>query len=155
MRLIDDGSECNFLDRRSWAADDLAIEHRSQQKKQKENQSLIFFSLAEIFRDSELGCAISRACEHVNPREMATVIRCFMTKLDDASATRSLSLTTIAKPMNRFAACGDPRAVGAQESKDDQGRNDRLVQIGPEGLAASAHVMGRPRDRAPYWGYRR
>jgi hypothetical protein len=28
--------------------------------------------------------------------------------------------------MNRFAACGDPRA-------DDQGRNDRLVQIGPKG----------------------
>ena len=34
----------------------------------------------------------------------------FMAKLDDASATRSLPLTTIAKPMNRFAACGDPRA---------------------------------------------
>jgi hypothetical protein len=34
----------------------------------------------------------------------------FMTKLDDASATRSLPLTTIAKPMNRFAVCGDPRA---------------------------------------------
>jgi hypothetical protein len=31
----------------------------------------------------------------------------FMTKLDDGSATRSLPL---AKPMNRFAACGDPRA---------------------------------------------
>jgi hypothetical protein len=30
MRLIDDGSECNFLDRRSWAADVLAIEHRSR-----------------------------------------------------------------------------------------------------------------------------
>src|SRR3989454_5584764 len=74
---------------------------------------------------------------------------------DDASATRSLPLTTIAKPMNRFAACGDPRAERGQGSKDDQGRNDRLVQIGPEGLAASAHVMGRPQDRAPYWGYRR
>jgi hypothetical protein len=70
---------------------------------------------------------------------------------DDASATRSLPLTTIAKPMNRFAACGDPRAERGQGSKDDQGRNDRLVQIGPEGLAASAHVMGRPQDRAPYW----
>ena len=34
----------------------------------------------------------------------------FMTKLDDASAMRSLPLTTIAKPMNRFAARGDPRA---------------------------------------------
>jgi hypothetical protein len=34
----------------------------------------------------------------------------FMMKLDDASATRSLPLTTIAKPMNLFAACGDPKA---------------------------------------------
>src|SRR5260370_39266204 len=78
----------------------------------------------------------------------------FMTKLDDGSATRSLPLTTIAKPMNRFAACGDPRAE-AQGARDDQGRNDRLVQNGPEGVAASAHVMGRPQDREPYWGYRR
>src|SRR5262249_40074638 len=67
-----------------------------------------------------------------------------------------LPLTTIAKPMNRFAACGDPRAErGPKDGKDDQGRNDRVVQIGPGGLAASAHVMGRPQDRAPHWGYRR
>jgi hypothetical protein len=63
MRLIDDSSECHFLD-------------KAITTEQKENQSLIFFSLAEIFRDSELRCAISRACEHVNPREMATVVRC-------------------------------------------------------------------------------
>jgi hypothetical protein len=30
-----------------------------------------------------------------------------------------------------------------------------VVQIGPEGFAASAHVMGRPQDRTPNWGYRR
>ena len=28
-----------------------------------------------------------------------------------------------------------------KERKNDQGRNDRVVQIGPDGLAASAHVM--------------
>jgi hypothetical protein len=45
--------------------------------------------------------------------------------------------TTIAKPMNRFATCGDPRAEkGPRDRKDDQGRNDRVVQIGRNGLAA-------------------
>jgi hypothetical protein len=47
--------------------------------------------------------------------------------------------------------CGGPRAERGQGSKDDQGRNDRLVQIGPEGFAASAHVVGHLQDRAPYW----
>src|SRR6476646_9478037 len=42
----------------------------------------------------------------------------------------------------------------SKERKDDQGRNDRVVQIGPDGLAASAHVMGCPQDRAAHWGYR-
>jgi len=32
---------------------------------------------------------------------------------------RLLVLTPIAKPMNRFAACGDPRAETPKESKDD------------------------------------
>jgi hypothetical protein len=50
---------------------------------------------------------------------------------------RLLVLTPIAKPMNRFAACGDPRAErGARNRKDDQGRNGRVVRIGPGGLAA-------------------
>src|SRR5262245_9026112 len=49
---------------------------------------------------------------------------------------RSLPLTPMAKPMNRFAASGDPRAEGGpKDRKDDQGRNGRVVQIGPEGLA--------------------
>src|SRR5436190_9003912 len=67
--------------------------------------------------------------------------------------TLALVLTRIAKPMNRLAACGDPRAEKGQRT-DDQGRNDRVVQIGPEGLAASADVMGRPQDRVPHRGYR-
>src|SRR6478672_6179907 len=37
----------------------------------------------------------------------------------------------------------------AERSKDDQGRNDRVVQIGPDGRAASSSVMGCPQDRAP------
>src|SRR6478672_3310198 len=50
------------------------------------------------------------------------------------------------------------RPTGRQrpkDRKDDQGRNDRVVQIGPDGLAASAHVMGCPQNRGPHWGYRR
>jgi len=55
--------------------------------------------------------------------------------------------------MNRFAASGDPRAEkGPRGRKDDQGRNDRVVQIGPEGLATSAHVMGCPTKIAPLTG---
>src|SRR6476620_12080440 len=42
-----------------------------------------------------------------------------------------------------------------KERKDDQGRNNRVVQIGPDGLAASAHFMGCAQDRGPHWGYRR
>src|SRR5215471_11080576 len=60
------------------------------------------------------------------------------------------------KPMNRFTACGDLRGrQRPKDRKDDQGRNDRVVQIGPNGLAASAHVMGCPEDRGLDWGYRR
>ena len=47
-----------------------------------------------------------------------------------------LVLTPMAKPMNRFAVCSDPRAERPKDRKDDQGRNDRVVQIGPGGLAA-------------------
>src|SRR5215471_12796862 len=47
-----------------------------------------------------------------------------------------LVLTPMAKPMNRFAVCSDPRAERPKDRKDDQGRNDRVVQIGPDGLAA-------------------
>ena len=61
----------------------------------------------------------------------------------DASESAGLgfsSLTPIAKSMNRFAVCSDPRAERPKERpkdrKDDQRRNDRVVQIGPDGLAA-------------------
>jgi hypothetical protein len=43
--------------------------------------------------------------------------------------------------MNRFATCGNPRDRG-RPNDDDERRNDRVVQIGPDGLAAPAHVMG-------------
>jgi hypothetical protein len=42
---------------------------------------------------------------------------------------RSLPLTPIAKPMNRFAVC-------CVTQGHDQGRNDRVVQVGPEEFAA-------------------
>jgi hypothetical protein len=42
---------------------------------------------------------------------------------------RLLVLTPIAKPMNRFVVC-------CVTQGHDQGRNGRVVQIGPEGLAA-------------------
>jgi hypothetical protein len=48
-----------------------------------------------------------------------------------------LVLTAIGKPMNRFAACGDPRAqTGPKSRAYDRRRNGRVVQIGPKGLAA-------------------
>jgi len=31
--------------------------------------------------------------------------------------------------------------------------NDRVVQIGPRELAASAHVIGRLQDHASHWGF--
>jgi len=46
-------------------------------------------------------------------------------------------LTPIAKPMNRFAVCSDPRPeTGPRSRTHDQRRNGRVVQIGPKGLAA-------------------
>src|SRR5262245_40041728 len=69
---------------------------------------------------------------------------------------RTFVLTTIAK--NNEPLHGAQRPKGRdrpKDRKDDQGRNGRVVQIGPDGLAASAHVMGRLQDRAPHWGYRR
>src|SRR5262249_5022197 len=59
----------------------------------------------------------------------------------DASKCKSrlLVLTPIAKPMNRFAVCSDPRAERPKDRKDDQGRNDRVVQIGPGGLASACY----------------
>src|SRR5262245_65867477 len=44
-----------------------------------------------------------------------------------------------------------PKGREAQDREDDRRRNDQVVQIGPERLAASAHVMGRPEDGAPHW----
>jgi len=64
------------------------------------------------------------------------------------ASTRLLVLMPIARPMNRFAVC-------CVTQGHDQERNGRVVQIGPEELAAWAHVMGGPEDRAPHWGSRR
>jgi hypothetical protein len=50
---------------------------------------------------------------------------------------RLLVLTPIGKPMNRFAVCSDPRAeTGPRSRTHDQRRDGRVVQIGPNGLAA-------------------
>jgi hypothetical protein len=69
---------------------------------------------------------------------------------------RLLVLTPIPKPNEPLRGVRRPKGrERAKDRKDDQGRNGRVVQIGPDGLAASAHVMGRPQDRAPHWGYRR
>jgi hypothetical protein len=47
--------------------------------------------------------------------------------------------------MNCFATCSDPTGrERPKDRKDDQGRNDRMFQIGPDGLAAwAAHKIAR------------
>jgi hypothetical protein len=57
-----------------------------------------------------------------------------MAKLDDASATRSLPLTTIAKPMNRLRRAALPKGRG--RPKDRKMTQDEMIEwfnAAPEG----------------------
>jgi hypothetical protein len=84
---------------------------------------------------SSLGsCFINRdvhgeAMRDASERKVRLLVLTPIAKPASERKVRLLVLTPIAKPMNRFVVCCVTRG-------HDQGRNGRVVQIGPEGLAA-------------------